>query len=181
MYKDNFQQEQITSSNDMEVLKTFSPSKIELELKITKICHIKRLMRAIAKLRNPTSGGLVELRNKWVAIFAVFNAIWMTLIYTLATQEKLLSVANSNPVVDYPRRDYSRVLIHTCIVFNTRSMLQRVRTGISSSVICVGVGRSEGAIRLHRSGYTNLVKRPVGPVNKLSYTHSSLIVALSHV
>ncbi|KAH3795376.1 hypothetical protein DPMN_148926 [Dreissena polymorpha] len=32
-----------------------------------------------------------------------------------------------------------------------------------------------------RSGYTNLVKRPVGPVNKLSYTHSSLIVALSHV
>ncbi|KAH3702643.1 hypothetical protein DPMN_077668 [Dreissena polymorpha] len=50
-----------------------------------------------------------------------------------------------------------------------------------SSVICVGVGRSEGAIRLHRSGYTNLVKRLVGPVNKLSYTHSSLIVALSHV
>ncbi|KAH3813723.1 hypothetical protein DPMN_142189, partial [Dreissena polymorpha] len=50
-----------------------------------------------------------------------------------------------------------------------------------SSVICDGVGRSEGAIRLHRSGYTHLVKRPVGPVNKLSYTHSSLIVALSHV
>ncbi|KAH3868291.1 hypothetical protein DPMN_031434 [Dreissena polymorpha] len=53
MYKDNFKQEQITSSKDMEVLKTFTRSKIELELKITKIGHIKRLMHAIAKLRNP--------------------------------------------------------------------------------------------------------------------------------
>ncbi|XP_052268478.1 uncharacterized protein LOC127869860 [Dreissena polymorpha] len=151
MYKDNFKQEQITSSKDMEVLKTFTRSKIELELKITKIGHIKRLMHAIAKLRNPTSDerkifevrkeldksklekmresnqeehdfwdkllnlrlvpqstaygleedlkkDLAELRNKWIAIFAVFNAIWMVLIYSLATKGKLLSVANSNPV-----------------------------------------------------------------------------------
>ncbi|KAH3868292.1 hypothetical protein DPMN_031435 [Dreissena polymorpha] len=41
---------------------------------------------------------LAELRNKWIAIFAVCNAIWMVLIYSLATKGKLLSVANSNPV-----------------------------------------------------------------------------------
>ncbi|KAH3880883.1 hypothetical protein DPMN_004805 [Dreissena polymorpha] len=86
-----------------------------------------------------------------------------------------------------------RFLQHYQLLFDERDRERITESGLqitddelaeletTSSVICVGVGRSEGAIRLHRSGYTNLVKRPVGPVNKLSYTHSSLIVALSHV
>ncbi|XP_052242760.1 chitin synthase chs-2-like isoform X5 [Dreissena polymorpha] len=151
MYKTNFKQEHIKSSKDMEILKSFSRKDIETELKITKIGHIKRLMQAIAKLRNPTSverkilevgqrlkksvlhkmrehqpeeeefwqtlqnlcllpqstaygleedlkRDLGELRNKWIVILAVFNTLWMVLIYTLADQGKLLSVASSNPV-----------------------------------------------------------------------------------
>ncbi|XP_052265046.1 uncharacterized protein LOC127867732 isoform X2 [Dreissena polymorpha] len=151
MYTTNFKQEHINSSKDMEILKSFSRKDIQTELKINKIGHIKRLMQAIAKLRNPTSGerkilevrqrlkksllhkmrehqpeeeefwqtlqnlcllpqstaygleedlkrDLGELRNKWIVILAVFNTLWMVLIYTLADQGKLLSVASSNPV-----------------------------------------------------------------------------------
>ncbi|XP_052242756.1 uncharacterized protein LOC127852809 isoform X2 [Dreissena polymorpha] len=151
MYTTNFKQEHINSSKDIEILKSFSRKDIETELKITKLGHIKRLMQAIAKLRNPTSGerkilevgqrlkksvlhkmrehqpeeeefwqtlqnlcllpqstaygleedlkrDLRELRNKWIFILAVFNTLWMVLIYTLSDQGKLLSVASSNPV-----------------------------------------------------------------------------------
>ncbi|XP_045184960.2 uncharacterized protein LOC123542969 isoform X2 [Mercenaria mercenaria] len=53
-YKNTFIKEQIRTSKDMEVLKSFGRSEIEKELKIKKTGHIKRLMYAIRKLRNPT-------------------------------------------------------------------------------------------------------------------------------
>lgn len=53
-YKENFKKEQIKSAKDMEILKSFGRSEIEQELKITKVGHVKRLLYAIRKLRNPT-------------------------------------------------------------------------------------------------------------------------------
>ena len=44
------------------------------------------------------TGKLGDLRNAWLMVFAITNALWMVLIYTLANQGKLLSVAGSNPI-----------------------------------------------------------------------------------
>ncbi|XP_052786371.1 uncharacterized protein LOC128221808 [Mya arenaria] len=151
IYKKNFKREQIKTSKDMEILKSFTRADIENDLKIKKIGHIKRLLYAISKLRNPTAterkiidvrerlskptihklrsinrdeydfwdnlrnicllpqstaygleedlkAKLGDLRNAWLMVFAVSNALWMVLIYTLANQGELLSVAGSNPV-----------------------------------------------------------------------------------
>ncbi|XP_052786290.1 uncharacterized protein LOC128221729 [Mya arenaria] len=148
IYKENFKKEQIRIAKDMEVLKSFSRSDIERDLNIKKIGHIKRLLYAISKLRNPTEAEmklievgerlnkpvqvklsnkdgfefwdnlrnfclipqstayglekdlkekLGDLRNAWLMVFAVSNALWMVLIFTLANQGQLLSVAGSNP------------------------------------------------------------------------------------
>ncbi|KAL5019917.1 hypothetical protein ScPMuIL_002809 [Solemya velum] len=53
MYKRNFRSNRIRSSKDMEVLKSFSRGDVERELGITKPGHVKRLLKAIQKLRNP--------------------------------------------------------------------------------------------------------------------------------
>ncbi|XP_052786209.1 LOW QUALITY PROTEIN: uncharacterized protein LOC128221647 [Mya arenaria] len=151
IYMENFIREHIRTSKDMEILKSFSRADIETHLKIKKIGHIKRLLYAISKLRNPTQTerkiievrerlnkqllqkmdrincdefkfwddlknfcllpqstayGLEEdlkvklgdLRNAWLMVFAVSNTLWMVLIFTLANQGQLLSVAGSNPV-----------------------------------------------------------------------------------
>lgn len=63
-YKRNFTNEQIKSAKDMEVLKSFGRAEIEKELKITKPGHIKRLMQAIRKLRNPTDSELKIMEVK---------------------------------------------------------------------------------------------------------------------
>ncbi|KAL4216723.1 hypothetical protein ACF0H5_024446 [Mactra antiquata] len=150
-YIKNFYKEQIKTPKDMEVLKSFGRTEIEKELKITKSGHIKRLMYAIRRLRNPTANELkimevkrslmvpkthklVEinpaenefweylrnicllpqstafgleddlkdklggLRNSWLMIFAISNALWMILIFTLADQGKILAVFGSNPI-----------------------------------------------------------------------------------
>lgn len=64
-YKGQFIKEQIKTPKDMEVLKSFGRNEIEKELKITKTGHIKRLMYAIRKLRNPTESELkiMEVRK----------------------------------------------------------------------------------------------------------------------
>lgn len=53
-YESKFTREQIRTSKEMEVLKSFGRNEIEKELKITKKGHIKRLLYAIRRLRNPT-------------------------------------------------------------------------------------------------------------------------------
>lgn len=63
-YKKNFIEEQIRTAKDMEVLKSFGRAEIEKELKIKKTGHIKRLMYAIRKLRNPTEAELRVIEVK---------------------------------------------------------------------------------------------------------------------
>lgn len=63
IYKKSFDNEQIKTSKDMEILKSFGRSEIETELKITKTGHIKRLLKAIRELRNPT-----ESERKIIAV-----------------------------------------------------------------------------------------------------------------
>ncbi|XP_046329399.2 uncharacterized protein LOC124113182 isoform X2 [Haliotis rufescens] len=53
-YKKNFKRNQIKRPVDLSVLKGFGRKEIERELKITKAGHIKRLLYAIRKLREPT-------------------------------------------------------------------------------------------------------------------------------
>ncbi|XP_046547945.1 LOW QUALITY PROTEIN: uncharacterized protein LOC124257841 [Haliotis rubra] len=53
-YERNFKKNQIKRPMDLSVLKGFGRKEIERELKITKAGHIKRLLYAIRKLREPT-------------------------------------------------------------------------------------------------------------------------------
>ncbi|XP_067653543.1 chitin synthase chs-2-like isoform X2 [Haliotis asinina] len=53
-YERNFKKNQIKRPTDLSVLKGFQRKEIEKELKITKAGHIKRLLYAIRKLREPT-------------------------------------------------------------------------------------------------------------------------------
>ncbi|KAK6184985.1 hypothetical protein SNE40_007319 [Patella caerulea] len=54
MYKENFKRNQIRKPYELQILKTYSRKECIKELSISKDGHIKRLMYAISKLRNPT-------------------------------------------------------------------------------------------------------------------------------
>ncbi|XP_041356161.1 uncharacterized protein LOC121373551 [Gigantopelta aegis] len=66
MYQDSFKRCHIRRPKDLSILKTFGRKEVEKELKITKAGHIKRLMYAIRKLRNPTEAekSAIDMKGK---------------------------------------------------------------------------------------------------------------------
>ncbi|PVD35423.1 hypothetical protein C0Q70_02385 [Pomacea canaliculata] len=110
MYGENFRRNQIRVPKEMEILKSLSRKDIERELGIAKDGHIKRLMYAITKLRDPTERQQKAMRMRQVLDDVSIHYLEETNVEEHSFWEKLLEGASSTEKLAELRNNWLVIL-----------------------------------------------------------------------